>query len=84
MRYQQNLSGRKIAVVVVGLQQWPRLRPHVQRVVEAVNASIPGSFTEIDLPRDPRIERPEHGIKPRRADGTARAKCVGVRSASSG
>ena len=49
MRYQQNLTGRKIAVVVLGLQQWPSLRLHVQRVVEAVNASIPGSFTEIDF-----------------------------------
>jgi hypothetical protein len=49
MRYQQNLAGRKIAVVVLGLQQWPSLRLHVQRVVEAVNASIPGSFTEIDF-----------------------------------
>src|ERR1022692_4703039 len=43
MRYQQNLAGRKIAVVVLGQQQWPRLRPHVQRVVEAVNAALPGS-----------------------------------------
>jgi hypothetical protein len=25
MRYQQNLAGRKIAVVVLGLQQWPSL-----------------------------------------------------------
>lgn len=34
MRYQQNLAGRKIAVVVLGQQQWPSLRTHVQRVVE--------------------------------------------------
>jgi predicted nuclease of predicted toxin-antitoxin system len=32
MRYQQNLSGRRIAVVVLGLQQWPSLRPLVQRI----------------------------------------------------
>ncbi len=31
MRYQQNLTGRKIAVVVLGRQQGPDLRPHVQR-----------------------------------------------------
>jgi hypothetical protein len=49
MRYQQNLAGRKIAVVVLGQQQWPSLRPHLQLVVEAVNAAIPGSYTEIDL-----------------------------------
>src|ERR1700687_310296 len=27
MRYQQNMAGRTIAVVVIGLQQWPALRP---------------------------------------------------------
>jgi hypothetical protein len=26
MRHQQNLAGRKIAIVVLGQQQWPRLR----------------------------------------------------------
>jgi len=50
MRYQQNLAGRKIAVVVLGMQQWPSLEPHVRLVVEAVNAAIPGSYTEVDLP----------------------------------
>jgi hypothetical protein len=38
MRYQQNLAGRRIAVVVLGWQQWPILRPHVQRVVEAIKS----------------------------------------------
>jgi hypothetical protein len=32
MPYQQNLAGRRIAVVVLGLQQWPGLRPNVRRV----------------------------------------------------
>ena len=50
MRYQQNLTGRKIAIVVLGQQQWPRLRPHVQRVVEAVNAATAGSYAEVDIP----------------------------------
>ena len=50
LRYQQNLTGRKIAVVVVGRQQWPQLRPHVQHVVDAVNAAVAGSYVEIDIP----------------------------------
>jgi hypothetical protein len=54
MRFQQNLAGRKIGVVVLGLQQWPDLRPHVQRIVEAINAAVPGSYSEIDFP-------PKHG-----------------------
>lgn len=52
IRHQQNLAGRKIAIVVLGQQQWPRLLPHMQRVVEAVNAAKPGSFAEVDIPRD--------------------------------
>ena len=50
MRYQQNLTGRKIAFVVIGNQQWPTLRRYVDRVVVAVNAATPGSFTEVDIP----------------------------------
>jgi hypothetical protein len=50
MRYQQNLADRKIAVIVLGRQQWPHVRPHVQRVVDAVNTAAPGSFAEADIP----------------------------------
>src|SRR5437667_348949 len=50
MRYQQNMAGRTIAVVVIGVQQWPALQPHVALVVAAVNAATPGSFTEVDIP----------------------------------
>ena len=50
MRYQQNLAGRKIAMIVLGQQQWPHLRPHIQRVIDAVNAAAPGSITEVEIP----------------------------------
>jgi hypothetical protein len=48
--YQQNLKGRKVAFVVIGNQQWPTLRRHVERVVAAVNAATPGSYAEVDIP----------------------------------
>jgi hypothetical protein len=50
MRYQQNLEGRRIAIVVLGQQQWPQLHPHIERVIEAVNRATPGSYTEVDMP----------------------------------
>jgi hypothetical protein len=50
MRYQQNLTGRKIAFVVLGNRQWPTLQRYVDRVVAAVNAATPGRYTEIDIP----------------------------------
>jgi len=50
MRYQQNLTDRKIAFVVIGNQQWPTLRRYAERVVAAVNAATPGSYTEGEIP----------------------------------
>jgi hypothetical protein len=50
IRYQQNLAARTIAIVVLGQQQWPHVRPYIQRVVDAVNAATPGSFAEVDIP----------------------------------
>jgi hypothetical protein len=50
MRYQQNLTNRKIAFVVLGNQQWPLLRRYVDRVVAAVNAVTPGSYCEVEIP----------------------------------
>jgi hypothetical protein len=50
MRYQQNLMRRQVAIVVLGNPQWPVLRQHVERVVAAVNAATPGSYTEVDMP----------------------------------
>jgi|ERR1700677_1872399 hypothetical protein len=52
MRYQQNLEGRGIAVLVLGQQQWNLLQPHVQLVVDAVNAATPGSYVEVEIPTD--------------------------------
>lgn len=50
IRYQQNLTGRKIAIVVLGNAQWPVFRRYVERVVIAVNAATPGSFAEVEIP----------------------------------
>ena len=50
LSYQQNLTGRKIAIVVLGKGRWSLIRRYVAQVVAAVNASTPGSFTEVDIP----------------------------------
>ncbi len=49
IRYQQNLTGRKIAVILIGRQQWPQLRPHAHLVAAAVNAATPGSYIEVEI-----------------------------------
>jgi predicted nuclease of predicted toxin-antitoxin system len=50
IRYQQNLTGRKIALVVLGNSQWPLVRLHLDKIAAAVNACTPGSYTEIVIP----------------------------------
>src|SRR5437660_3886455 len=50
IRYQQNLSGRKISLIVLGNAQWPILRPWAERVVIAVGAAMPGTYIELDIP----------------------------------
>ena len=50
LSYQQNLKGRKIAVVVLGQGRWSLIRPYVSQVVAAVNAATPGSFAEVEIP----------------------------------
>jgi hypothetical protein len=53
IRFQQNLSRRQIAIVVLGQQQWPRIRPHVRLVGRALNAATPGSYLQVEFPADP-------------------------------
>jgi hypothetical protein len=51
IRFQQNLKGRKIAIVVLaGTTKWPRVRLHLERIAAVVNAAAPGSYTEVDIP----------------------------------
>jgi hypothetical protein len=51
IRYQQNLAGRKIALVVLtGTTKWSRVRLHLERVAAVVNAATPGSYTEVEIP----------------------------------
>ena len=50
LRYQQNLTDRKIAIIVLLKQQWPELRRHVGLVVAAINAATHGAYTEVEIP----------------------------------
>jgi hypothetical protein len=51
IRYQQTLTGRKIAIVVLtGTTKWSRVRLHLESIAAAVGATMPGSYTEIPMP----------------------------------
>jgi hypothetical protein len=50
IRYQQNLSKRRISIVVLGNSTWRILRLHLERVVRAVSEAKPGSYIEVEIP----------------------------------
>ena len=49
MRYQQNLEGRRIALLVLSTPQWPVVKLHLEKIAAAVNAATTGSYIEVDL-----------------------------------
>jgi len=54
MRYQQNLTGRKIALVVLSTPQWPRVQLHIDKITAVLNSVDPGSYAEIEIPYLPK------------------------------
>ena len=50
LRYQQNLAGRKIAIVVLTTTSWPRIERVVASVAKAVDSAVPNSYVEVPIP----------------------------------
>ncbi len=49
LKYQQNLSGRKIAIVVLLSTSWPRLQTKAQEIAALINGISQGAFIEIPI-----------------------------------
>ena len=49
LRYQQNLTGRRLAVLVLPTTSWPLIQRHLPKVIAAVNALRPGEFLELTI-----------------------------------
>ena len=50
IRYQQNLTGRKLALVVLGSNIWPIVRDHGAAITTTVEAATPGGYAFIEMP----------------------------------
>jgi hypothetical protein len=48
LQYEQNLAGRKLALVSISANSWKLIGPNVSKIVAAVDAATPGSFTRVD------------------------------------
>ncbi len=47
LRYQQNLTGRQLAIIELPTNRWPALHPLCPQVIEAVNQRQPASYTVV-------------------------------------
>jgi hypothetical protein len=57
IRYQQNLTGRKLALVVLGSNIWPVVRDHGAAIAAKVDTATPGSYDFIEMPLVPKCRR---------------------------
>jgi hypothetical protein len=48
-RYQQNFTGRQLAILVLPTTSWPEIQRHANQVAAAVNALKPGDFVELSF-----------------------------------
>ena len=49
LAYQQNLSNRKIAIVVLTTTSWPRIQKNVAAIVIAIDAARPNSYQIVSI-----------------------------------
>jgi hypothetical protein len=47
LRYQQNLGGRQIAIVLLPTTHWPTIRQHLPAIQARMNAVQPSQFVEV-------------------------------------
>ncbi len=50
LRYQQNLGGRRIAVLVLSTTSWPRIRAAADAVAQALPTLAAGGYAEVTIP----------------------------------
>lgn len=50
LRYQQNLRGRSLAILVLTTTSWPRIRQAAEPIVAAIKEIEAGSYLELIIP----------------------------------
>ena len=49
LRYQQNLSGRKLAIIVLKSTSWPRIQQRIDDIQIAIEGITPGGYHEVTI-----------------------------------
>ena len=64
LRYQQNLTGRRIALVVLGTTHWLTIKADPGGVVAACDGATAGGYVVVPFPKPPRLRRPSPKPEP--------------------
>ncbi|HEX4277705.1 MAG TPA: DUF5615 family PIN-like protein [Bryobacteraceae bacterium] len=48
--YQQNLAGRKMALLVFSTNNWDCVKTAIAKIIVAIDAVMPGSYAELEIP----------------------------------
>jgi hypothetical protein len=51
LAYQQNLTARRIALVVLSTNRWSVVREYAETIASAIDAATAGSFEVVEMPR---------------------------------
>ena len=49
LKHQQNLKGRKLAILVLSTNRWPKVKAKTAEIIAAIQALRPGDYMELDL-----------------------------------
>ncbi len=49
LKYQQNLKGCQLAIVVLMTTSWPKIERQVDQAVVAINSAKPGDYVEVQF-----------------------------------
>ena len=64
IRYQQNLTGRRIALIELTTSHWETIRDNIADVLAAIERTTPGSYVIVPLPRPPGRRRADPRVPP--------------------
>ena len=56
--YQQNMTARRLALIVLMTNHWDTIRGNPEGILPAVEAATPGSYATINFPKLPRRPYP--------------------------
>ena len=49
LKYQQNLAGRQLAILVLSTNRWPKVEARTAEIIAALQALQPGDYVELTL-----------------------------------